>query len=252
MDHMADDNFDLESPLGRNARLAYETFSRGQTYPWHQLPRPEQVKWAEVILAIFRFMDKDSALLRIEYKIDQLIRENTRMLTAIEQLQAADAAETAALATVAQALTDEESRVNALIEKLQSGSSDDTAIAAVVADLQAHSKNLSTIASTLEGFQEVVLPASTTVLSTASPTVTAGTDVPLTINVTGTAGAPPTGTVEIFDGETEVGTASLDSTGAATFSIPSIAVGAHDLTAAYSGDAANAVSTSSIVTVTAA
>lgn len=68
-------------------------------------------------------------------------------MAAIDDLQAADAAETAEIATVGQALTDEITRVNAALATL--GNSTDPQVAAVAADLQTHVTNLQTIATAL-------------------------------------------------------------------------------------------------------
>jgi len=59
----------------------------------------------------------------------------------------------------------------------------------------------------------------------------------------------PTGTVELFDGATELGTASLNS-GSATYSTAALAVGAHAITAQYLGDGNFSGSTSPVVSQT--
>jgi Bacterial Ig-like domain (group 3) len=46
----------------------------------------------------------------------------------------------------------------------------------------------------------------------------------------------PTGTVEFFDGVTELGTGSLNKSGLATFTTSTLAVGSHSITAEYEGD----------------
>lgn len=69
------------------------------------------------------------------------------LLAAIDDLKAADAAETAELAVVAQALTDEVARVNALVASLSS--TPDADIASVTADLTMHVANLQAIADGL-------------------------------------------------------------------------------------------------------
>jgi len=56
-------------------------------------------------------------------------------------------------------------------------------------------------------------------------------------------GLSPIGSVSLFDGGTQVGTGTL-AAGTASFSISSLAVGSHSLTAQYSGDPNNAASTS--------
>lgn len=80
-------------------------------------------------------------------KLNRIINTQEKIMAAIDDLQAADAAETAELATVAQALTDEITRVNAALAALPVNN--DPAIAAVAADLQTHTTNLQTIATAL-------------------------------------------------------------------------------------------------------
>jgi N-acetylneuraminic acid mutarotase len=63
---------------------------------------------------------------------------------------------------------------------------------------------------------------------------------PITLTASFTAtGATPTGTVTFLDGTTSIGTGTLNSSGNATFSISTLAVGSHNLTASYAGDANN-------------
>lgn len=76
------------------------------------------------------------------------IHRQEKIMSAIDDLKTADAAETAELATVAQALTDEITRVNAALAALPT---EDPAVAAVAADLQTHTTNLQTIATALAG-----------------------------------------------------------------------------------------------------
>jgi N,N-dimethylformamidase beta subunit-like protein/uncharacterized protein DUF4082/Big-like domain-containing protein/purple acid phosphatase-like protein/Ig-like domain-containing protein len=84
--------------------------------------------------------------------------------------------------------------------------------------------------------------STTTLTASPNPSV-AGQAVILTASVT--TGA--TGSVTFLDGTTTLGTAAL-SGGTATFSASQLVVGSHSLTAAYSGDASFAASTSTIVT----
>jgi Bacterial Ig-like domain (group 3) len=49
-------------------------------------------------------------------------------------------------------------------------------------------------------------------------------------------GATPTGTVTVMDGTTSLGTASPDSTGTGTLTVPLFTAGTHTLTVSYSGD----------------
>jgi hypothetical protein len=74
--------------------------------------------------------------------------------------------------------------------------------------------------------------------STSSPPIT------LTLSVASQEGHIATGTVQFFDGETPIGTATLDADGTATFSDAAIAAGSHNFTATYAGDDLFAGSTS--------
>jgi len=101
-----------------------------------------------------------------------------------------------------------------------------------------------TIAST-----PTLAPTSTQL--TAAPTsATSGTTINFTAAVAETTGtATPTGTVTFSDGTTAIGTGTLTA-GVTTFSTASLSVGSHNITAAYGGDTANAMSSSSTVVVT--
>lgn len=88
--------------------------------------------------------------------------------------------------------------------------------------------------------------ATTTVSSSKNPTVF-GQAVSFTATVSATSGTP-TGTVTFLDGATTLGTATLDSTGAGSFTTSSLAVGNHSITASYSGDSNFNASTSSAFT----
>jgi hypothetical protein len=75
-----------------------------------------------------------------------------------------------------------------------------------------------------------------TVVLTVSPNpATYGANVTLTATVTG-AGATPTRTVTFYDGSLQLGTGTLNSSGVATFSSSTLAVGASSLIASYAGD----------------
>jgi YD repeat-containing protein len=88
------------------------------------------------------------------------------------------------------------------------------------------------------------IAGSTTATAPAQPSYTAraGTAVTLTVNVAGNA---PTGTVTFREGTTVLGTASV-SNGAASLTLMNLAVGQHTISAGYSGDARNAVSTATL------
>src|SRR5207248_578614 len=96
----------------------------------------------------------------------------------------------------------------------------------------------------------LVAPATTTVsVGSSSNPATAGQAVTftatITVNAPGTG--TPTGSVTFKDGATTIATGTL-SGGQATFTSSSLGVGSHSITAAYSGDANCAGSTSPILT----
>jgi hypothetical protein len=51
-----------------------------------------------------------------------------------------------------------------------------------------------------------------------------------------TGGVTPTGTVTIDDGSTVLGTATLNGSGVATFTVSTLAVGSHTINVTYNGD----------------
>src|SRR6516164_2912912 len=80
----------------------------------------------------------------------------------------------------------------------------------------------------------------TTTISSSQNPSSFGQPVQFAVKVTGLS---PTGSVSLFDGGTHIGTGTL-AAGTASFTISSLAVGSHSLTAQYSGDPNNAASTS--------
>ncbi len=89
-------------------------------------------------------------------------------------------------------------------------------------------------------------PTGTTSTLSALPTqATAGQNVVLTATVTG---GSPTGLVTLADGGASIGSVSL-SGGVGVLTLSTLSAGSHSITAAYSGDRANAASTSNPVTV---
>ncbi len=94
-----------------------------------------------------------------------------------------------------------------------------------------------------------IAPTTTAIVSSVNP---AGLGASLTFNATVTSqGGTPTGTVQFFDGSTAIGTGTLttlSSTSAgASFATTTLTLGAHAITAVYSGDALDATSTSAAV-----
>jgi hypothetical protein len=90
------------------------------------------------------------------------------------------------------------------------------------------------------------LQTTTVTLAASATTVVSGQSITLTAAV---APASATGTLSFLDGNTSIGSASLTS-GKGMLTLNTLSVGSHSLSAAYSGDAANAASTSNVVAVT--
>ena len=92
--------------------------------------------------------------------------------------------------------------------------------------------------STSAALKQEVLAASTVTLSPPTPNPsTYGTAVTLTATVSSSASEAPTGSVTFLDGANKIGTAPLNgTTGEATLSITTLAVGTHTLSASYAGD----------------
>ena len=91
----------------------------------------------------------------------------------------------------------------------------------------------------------IVAAATTAALTSSANPSFFGQAVTFTATVTG---ASPTGTVTFKDGATVLGSGTLNGSGVATFTTPSLAVGSHSISAAYAGDASNSPSTSAVLT----
>lgn len=103
----------------------------------------------------------------------------------------------------------------------------------------------------------VTAPLATTssALSASASSVVVGQALNLSVTVSATSGDGsnlPTGTVQFMDGSVALGAPVALSSGVAAFSTNALSVGNHSLTAVYSGDAANAASTSAQVNVSVA
>jgi sugar lactone lactonase YvrE len=94
--------------------------------------------------------------------------------------------------------------------------------------------------------QVLTLDPSTSVLKSSGSPSALGAPVTFTVTVTST-GVTPTGTVTFLDGTTSLGTGTLNSSGVATLTTASLALGTHSITASYPGDINNAPSTSNVV-----
>jgi large repetitive protein len=95
--------------------------------------------------------------------------------------------------------------------------------------------------------QTIVAAPTGVVVSSAPNSSTVGQSVVFTVSVTPNTA---TGTVQFQDGAAALGSPVTLASGQATLSIATLAVGAHAITAAYSGDGNNAKSTSPAMTQT--
>ena len=90
---------------------------------------------------------------------------------------------------------------------------------------------------------------STAVTASANPAIYKNSvTFTATVSVTGTG--PATGGVTFYDGATQIGTGTLDSSGTTSISTAALASGAHTITAVYAGDANDSGSTSSALAET--
>jgi hypothetical protein len=90
--------------------------------------------------------------------------------------------------------------------------------------------------STIDAITQDVLPAATTTTVTdvdADATSTYGDEVIFSVSVSSSAGTP-TGAVELLDGATSLGTATLTA-GTATFEVDGLDIGAHAISVDYAG-----------------
>lgn len=93
------------------------------------------------------------------------------------------------------------------------------------------------------------LVATSTTLSGPAGSVVVGQVLNLSVSVSGDGASLPTGSVQFMDGGMALGTPVALVNGAASLATNALSVGGHTLTAVYSGDAANAGSTSAALTV---
>ena len=88
----------------------------------------------------------------------------------------------------------------------------------------------------------------TTALTSSLNPSAYGQQVKLTATVSPSSGA--TGTVTFMDGGSALGSSTLNASGVAAFSVSSLVVGTHSITAQYSGDGNHSGSTSSVLSQT--
>jgi len=93
---------------------------------------------------------------------------------------------------------------------------------------------------------------STVKLQASATSLTYPTSLNVTVPVTGTDGAIPTGAVQIWDGSTSITTQALQNGTAYWYVSPSLSAGTHTLTASYAGDTKTSSGFSDPVTITVA
>ena len=97
---------------------------------------------------------------------------------------------------------------------------------------------------------EKVQESTTISLASSANPIFSGNPTTLTATVAPGASGTPTGAVTFKDGSAVLGSATLNSAGVATYTLSTLTVGSHSLTAAYSGDAISLASSSSTVAET--
>jgi hypothetical protein len=91
-------------------------------------------------------------------------------------------------------------------------------------------------------------PTDTLELSVSTAKAVFGQHVVLFARLVGNISTPPTGTVNFFDGSTNIGSASLASSSA--YLVVTLAVGSHSITASWAGDSNWPAATSAAVALT--
>jgi hypothetical protein len=108
----------------------------------------------------------------------------------------------------------------------------------------------STSSALMQVVNAIVLPTTTTALTSSLNPSGTGQSVTFTATVTGPIGITtiPTGTIIFKDGTTTLGTGNLNGTGVATYSTSALSSGNHSITAVYPGGTNFSGSTSAVVT----
>jgi uncharacterized repeat protein (TIGR01451 family) len=94
--------------------------------------------------------------------------------------------------------------------------------------------------------QAVKLPSAVTMTSTLNPS-TFGQSVTFNAHVSSSGGGTPSGSVTFKNGGSVLGSTTLDASGNASFTISTLSVGTHSMTAAYGGDPTYATSVSPVL-----
>lgn len=98
----------------------------------------------------------------------------------------------------------------------------------------------------MSGEVDALEPTQTSLSTSANPAAL-GSLITLTAVVSGNGDTTPNGTIRFFDGTGMLGTATTNSAGKAVFTISTLALGSHSLTAAFTGDVSNSPSTSAVL-----
>lgn len=199
-------------------------------------------------------------------RLDQLERtimtQSLSLAEAIAALQAQNVVEGQAIQAGILAETAAFTRMEADLATLRAATTDPAQIAAIdsITDsLVTHVTNLTAVAAqaagedvpaagTGTGGGTTTLAGTVTTLTADNTAVDAGLPVVLSSQTLNPAGAVPTGEVTFLDGDTALGTATLDGDGKATLSTTFVA-GTHSVTVGYGGDAASESSVSSAVSI---
>ena len=115
--------------------------------------------------------------------------------------------------------------------------------------LASYSGDAQNAASVSLPYTQVVKQRATLLLTSSAPTVVITKPVTFVVTVSAATGVP-TGTVNFFDGATQVGTGTLDAQGSASLTLSNLLLGAHSITVQYVGDATNAALTSAALAET--
>lgn len=94
---------------------------------------------------------------------------------------------------------------------------------------------------------EQIVQAATAVLTSAPNPSTSGTNAVFSVHIGGVGALIPTGTATFSDGANALGVVTLDAAGNGALQTSALAVGSHSISAAYSGDANYAVSSTALI-----
>ena len=103
------------------------------------------------------------------------------------------------------------------------------------------------VTSTSSAVPERIVESAQISLSSSNNPATSGTNVTFTVKIAGNGSIVPSGSVSFMDGSSVLTTATLDASGAASFSTTSLSVGSHSIAIAYAGDTNYAAASSTVL-----